>query len=378
MRIGILTQPLENNYGGLLQNYALQTVLTKLGHDTYTINLTGKKDKTPFIKMASIVKRTILRILGNDVVIRAWPTKKESEMIDKNTQQFVKKNIKTTNLISRKVSRELLEEYAFDAYVVGSDQVWRPKYSPQLSTFFLDFLEDNSSVVKIAYAASFGVSDWEFTNTQTKKFGRLLRLFDAVSVREDSAVDLCKRYFEMETHHTLDPSMLLDQYIYASLAEKGSVPKSSGNLFTYILDKSTEKDGIINSIAKKFHLTSFSIMPQKSFRESGRKCLQECIFLPIEEWIRGFMDAQFVITDSFHGTVFSIIFNKPFISITNEGRGLTRFTSLLKLLQLEDRLVFSTENFNPEKLEEIDWEKTNRILEQEKEKSLQFLKKNLN
>jgi polysaccharide pyruvyl transferase WcaK-like protein len=119
-------------------------------------------------------------------------------------------------------------------------------------------------------------------------------------------------------------------------------------------------------------------LPLKNFSEPGRNDIYDCVFPAPEKWIRGFMDAQFVITDSFHGTVFSILFNKPFISIANKVRGLTRFTSLLKLFHLEDRLIFSSEDFVPENLKEIDWDRTNAILNQEKEKSMQFLKKNLN
>lgn len=100
-------------------------------------------------------------------------------------------------------------------------------------------------------------------------------------------------------------------------------------------------------------------------------------FPPVEEWIRGFMDAEFVVTDSFHGTVFSIIFNKPFISIANESRGTTRFTSLLKLFQLEDKLVHSLSDFNLTGYKEINWENVNSILEREKTSSIQFLKENL-
>ncbi len=116
-------------------------------------------------------------------------------------------------------------------------------------------------------------------------------------------------------------------------------------------------------------------MPKRSFSEPGRKDINDCVFPPVEEWIRGVIDAEFVITDSFHGTVFSILFNKPFIAIANKSRGLTRFESLLKQFQLEDRLVFPTDNFNIDNLNEIDREKTNAILVREKKRSMEFIKK---
>lgn len=375
MKIGILTQPLHNNYGGLLQNFALQTVLNELGHEVYTINISRKGYHLTFMKMASIAKRSFLRILGHDIVIRAWPTEQESEIISQNTRQFVKRNIKTTKSITQKLNQRLIKEYEFDAYIVGSDQVWRPCYSPQQPTYFLDFLKNNSNVKKLAYAASFGVSEWEFNKKQTVYYGELLKLFDAVSVREDSGVELCKRYFDVDATHLLDPTMLLNKEEYISLVEKMNISKSPGNLFIYILDKNEDKSAIVNSVADQFKLDPFSVMPKRSFSEPGRKDINDCVFPPVEEWIRGFIDAEFVITDSFHGTVFSILFNKPFIAIANKRRGLARFESLLKLFQLEDRLVFPTDNFNIDNLNEINWEKTNAILVREKKRSMEFIKK---
>lgn len=375
MKIGILTQPLEHNYGGILQNYALQTVLSELGHEACTINIAGRRFQNPLRILASAAKRFFLRILGEDIKIKIWYTVKESNIISQATQQFVIKNVKTTDRIRKKVDSKLLEKYSFDAYIVGSDQVWRPRYSPQLATYFLDFLKNDTSVKKIAYAASFGVSDWEFTNVQNKKYGSLLKQFDAVSVREDTAIDLCDRYFGLYPIHVLDPTMLLNREIYISLAVKENVKENKGNLFTYILDKGIEKNRIVELVSQKYDLNAFSVMQKINYLEDGD--INDRVFPPVEEWIRGFVDAQFVVTDSFHGTVFSILFNKPFIAIVNKGRGLTRFTSLLKLFQLEDRMVDSFDNFNFDSFNEIDWNKTNAILNYEKHKSLQFLREHL-
>ena len=376
MKIGILTQPLHNNYGGLLQNFALQTALRKLGHESQTINIKNREN-LKFRKYASLLKRTVLKLSGQKVRVRAWPTEEEKEIISKYTQQFIKKNITTTDLITKKLDEKLIDKYSFDAYIVGSDQVWRPKYSPQMSTFFLDFLENNYGVKKIAFAASFGVDDWEFTEPQTKEYKRLIKLFNAISVREDTAVELCKKHFGVDAAHMLDPTMLLARNEYISLVEKEKIEKSSGNLFTYILDSTNDKNSIIEKISNKYNLKAFSVMQPKRFSDIDRNGIDECVFPPVEEWIRGFMDAEFVVTDSFHGTVFSIIFNKPFISIANESRGTTRFTSLLKLFQLEDKLVHSLSDFNLTGYKEINWENVNSILEREKTSSIQFLKDHL-
>lgn len=374
MKIGILTQPLHNNYGGLLQNYALQTVLKRLGHDVYTINVKSK-NSTKFIRFASILKRSAQRLLGQQVRVRTWATAQEAEVISQHTRQFVNRNIVTTESITRKLDSNLLNNYNFGAYIVGSDQVWRPKYSPQLPTYFLDFLENNTDVIKLAYAASFGVDDWEFTESQTVEFKRLAKLFNAISVREDSGAELCKKYFDVDATHVLDPTMLLDKEVYISLVEKDNIKESPGNLFTYILDSSDEKNSIVKTIANNYNLRPFSVMQTKRFSDKDRQGINDCVFPPVEEWIRGFMDAQFVVTDSFHGTVFSILFNKPFVSIGNKGRGLSRFTSLLKMFNLEDRLIFNSKYYNLDNLDSIDSERINLILRDEREKSLRFLNK---
>lgn len=372
MRIGILTQPLHNNYGGLLQNFALQKVMIELGHEVFTINIDYKKQSL-LRRSASLLKRTVLKLSGQKIRVRAWPTEEEKEIISKYTQQFIKKNITTTDLITKKLDEKLIDKYSFDAYIVGSDQVWRPKYSPQMSTYFLDFLENNYGVKKIAFAASFGVDEWEFTEPQTKEYKRLIKLFDAVSVREDTAIELCKKHFGVEAAHLLDPTMLLARNDYISLVEKEKIEKSSGNLFTYILDSTDDKNSIIEKISNKYNLKAFSVMQPKRFSDIDRNGIDECVFPPVEEWIRGFMDAEFVVTDSFHGTVFSIIFNKPFYAIANKNRGLTRFTSLLKLFNIENRLLFSTDDIDKDYSNEINWEHINKIISQEKLKSLNYL-----
>jgi len=372
MKIGILTQPLHYNYGSILQNYALQKTLKDMGHEVWTID--RNSNSLRYRKYASIIKRLLLKPINRNAPIRVWPTKKEEEIIRQHIKTFIKNNIQTTEkTTSTKQLVRLHQKYAFDAYIVGSDQVWRPRYSPCLTNYFLDFVESERNVKKIAYAASFGVDNWEFTEEQTRECARLAKQFDAISVREDSAVDLCKRYFDVKATHLLDPTMLLNKEIYTSIFAKERISQSPRNLLTYILDKSAEKDRIINNVARKYNLKPFSVMPRRGFSEPGRKDIQDCVLPSVEEWIRGFMDAQFVITDSFHGTVFSILFNKPFISIANKNRGLTRFTSLLKLFQLEDRLIFSSNNFIPDRLKEIDWDKLNAILKVEKDKSIYFL-----
>ena len=338
MKIGILTQPLHHNYGGILQNYALQKTLKDMGHEVWTID---RGFYFPgYRKYASIIKRLLLKPINRNAPIRVWPTKKEEEIIRQHIKTFIKNNIQTTEkTTSTKQLVRLHQKYAFDAYIVGSDQVWRPRYSPCLTNYFLDFVESERNVKKIAYAASFGVDDWEFTEEQTRECARLAKQFDAISVREDSAVELCKKYLNVDAVHLLDPTLLLNKEDYLALINSANTTPSNGDLFVYILDKDEKKTHIVNEVAKQKNLTPFELLPKQFLIEASKNEIEKCIYPPIEQWLRSFLDAKFIITDSFHGTIFSIIFEKPFIVIGNKKRGLSRFNSLLEMFELKDTLV---------------------------------------
>lgn len=382
MRIGILTQPLRENYGGLLQNLALQTVLKQMGHEVWTIHRQYKR-KSFIDKLVPVLKRFILRYFmrRKDItsIILFEPTKEEAKIIGKNTIRFIKENIQITDRIDSDIEISFLGNYKFDALIVGSDQVWRPAYSPCITNYFLDFAVNESTIKRVAYAASFGVDNWEFSSKQTTQCASLVKSFNAISVREDSAIRLCKEKLGVDVVHVLDPTMLLTKEDYIKLVEKDNIPKIKGNLMTYVLDKSPENTKIIQKIAKELELSPFSVMPEKTFSEVGKKHLKDCIFLPVTQWIRGFMDADFIVTDSFHGTAFSIIFNKPFISVGNTERGITRFTSLLKMFGLEERLILSVTELTPEKIRgSIDFNRVNQQWDKEQQKALKFISKSLN
>jgi hypothetical protein len=379
MKIGILTQPLYNNYGGILQNYALQKTLKDMGHEVWTIDR-RYKDIPLYIKYGSIAKRIAKNILGHKVPIRMWITKKEEEKIATHTHRFVNENIRQTkDVYSTKGIIQTQRQHNFDAFIIGSDQVWRPQYSPCLTNYFLDFVENDRNVKKIAYGASFGVDCWEYSKKDTNKCARLAKKFDAISVRENSAIDLCKRYLGVKAVQVLDPTLLLDKTKYIHLVEKDHIPKSRGKLFVYILDRSKEKDEIVKEISNYKKIEPFEVMPTENFSDVGKKKLEQCIFPPVTEWLRAFIDAEYIITDSFHGTVFSIIFEKPFIAIGNEDRGLTRFSSLLNLFQLEKRLInYKGKNMDYSIIdEEIDYSLVNSLLQKEKDKSINFLSSSL-
>ena len=174
--------------------------------------------------------------------------------------------------------------------------------------------------------------------------------------------------------------MLLRREQYEKLATDRHALASRGNLLTYILDPSPEKSTIVGNVSRKLGLTPFSVMPSRE--ADVLNCAmypEECTSPAVEQWLRGFMDARYVIVDSFHGCVFSILFNKPFIAIANCSRGETRFTSLLRTFGLEGRLIHSVGELTDSLITApVDWERCNGILQSERRKALLFLRTNLN
>ena len=254
----------------------------------------------------------------------------------------------------------------FDAYIVGSDQTWRPAYNwgDRLYYMYLDFVKDNDSVKKIAYAASFGVDNWEYSQDQTNKCKELIKKFDAISVREVSGIALCRDYLNVEAQHLLDPTLLLSADDYRLLIKDKDFGYK-GEVCVYILDMTEEKRRLINVFCSKNNLRWYPV----------GTCLNNGDMPSIESWLAGFDKAKYVITDSFHGSVFSIIFNKPFVSIGNNARGMSRFDSLLGVFNLEDRLV--SENDELRTITPPNWEAVNAIRSEWQEKSINFLKTNL-
>lgn len=332
-KVAILTQPLGPNYGGILQAFALQHVLREMGHQPITIDRRGSQDRLR--ALASLAKGGLLWMAGRQRRVRRWPSPKESDIICQHTNRFVSEHITTSvPIITTDQLRRYAEEEGLDAYIVGSDQVWRKAYSPCMPNYFLDFLPEDSPAKRIAYAASFGIGIWEFTEAETQLYSRLAKRFDLISVREDSAVGLCREHLGVEATHVLDPTMLVDRSVYEELAMSKYAHPSKGDLFCYILDRTPEKSRLIRETASEHGLTPFEILPREYRSLAPRDDLSEAVLPPIEQWLRSFMDAKFVITDSFHGMVFSILFEKPCIVIQNSSRGNDRFQSLLKMLSV--------------------------------------------
>lgn len=366
MKILILTHPLRFNYGGILQNYALQRVLLSLGHDVYTID--WNDDKSFIYMLLSFIKRLFLHYflqkkhIPTNFYINL--TRKQFLEINENNQKFIEKNIKRTDYISsiRKLSK--VNKMKFDAIVVGSDQVWLEQFVPMM---YLNFLK--LDVKRISYAASFGKSEWTYSKKNTEIARILINKFHAVSVREESAVSLCREYLKCSASWVLDPTMLLtsEQYNQIISDSDDSLPRNP-YLMAYILDDSPLKTKISDILKIKLGLDKYEIYA-RSNSDNMKKVPS------VLNWLLAIKNAEFVVTDSFHGMVFSIIYNKPFVVIENEERGMARFVSLLNILGLEDRLFNSNNDINLfiDNLNEINYNSVNEILKYKRNQSFEFL-----
>ncbi len=321
MKIAILTQPLIWNYGGILQNYALQQVLIKMGHEPETIDIHQKM--SPFRIFAANILFKYLHIGNKRLTINEYHYKYQ------NTRGFVRRYIHLTKPY-KFVNKSVLKE-KFDAYVVGSDQVWRPLYNGRIEDMFFEFLGRDNNFRKIAYAVSFGTSKWEYSKQQEYNCKCLVQDFVGVSVRENSGIDLCKRYFGINAKLVLDPTLLLSMQDYEKLLTQ-EIASDSNLLTVYILDPSDRKTNLINSFALKYGYKIHNIGKHR-FDDP------QDVVPSIESWLNGFRNARCVVTDSFHGTVFSIIFRKNFFTFTNHNRGNDRIYSLLDSLNIKSHII---------------------------------------
>lgn len=367
MKIAIVTLPLHTNYGGLLQAYALKTVLEGLGNSVDVLDLKEKMPvpkgvKAPLVYLSRAMKRLVKGKKGPEV-FRELRYRRELPQKSHFTSMFVDGYI-APRMIDR---YEEVREGEYDAFVVGSDQVWRPLYFNGIQNAFLKFAE-GWDVKRLSYAASFGTDQLEYEYAQLEECARLLAGFDAVSVRESSAVGMCAEWLDCDRAvHVLDPVMLAEVERYLSLASSANAHPASGKIMTYILDPSGEKAHVLEFVGKITGKETYSLDISGTVP-------------PVEQWLAGFADSDFVVTDSFHGCVLALMMHKRFIAVGNSRRGMARLNSLLTMFGLDQRLVHG---IDPEDdgeffLSEPDWENVDRILDVMKSASLEFIKDALN
>lgn len=361
MKIGILTQALHGNYGGILQNYALQQVLKQLGHNPVTIDRHLNLHDSVLKGFAKQLARLRYPFFDSSQL-----TSSEKVELSDLPLKFVGHYINRIGpLYSQEDFDNVVSDNSFDAFIVGSDQCWRPRYSANINNYFLDFAVSRP-VKRIAYAASFGVDKWEYNADQTIVAGKSAGKMNAISVREESGIALCQKHLGINPKWVLDPTMLLGGDGFQQFVKKHE--RESSVIAKYLLEASALEEDITKK-AKEIYGTDCVIDNNisKSFKRfSSVKHYKK---ISVEDWISNIANSKFFITDSFHGTVFAIMFNVPFVVVLNQTRGNTRIESLLMDFGLSDCIVNSA-NFE---IPSIDWTIVNEHLKVRKSESLEFL-----
>lgn len=373
MKIGILTQPLHSNYGGLLQNYALQQVLKRMGHNVLTIDWSNNNSSLQWC--IDYCKSLTRFLLMRPAQFPLSPTK--INYMRKHTNLFIASHIATTKAMHR-ISAKKMKQYEFDAYIVGSDQVWRLTYNAHIEWMYLSFAK-NESIKRIAYAASVGIDYWDYPKEKSVICATLAQRFDAISVRESDATLLVKDNLNMPAQHVLDPTLLLNNTDYEQLLSLETI-KFDKSIAIYILDMNDSKKELLDYLQK--HLNCKINVIGNPNAHNNKLNYRERQSPSVEDWLNGIRKADYVITDSFHGTVFSIIFHKQFVCLGNRARGNSRFKSLLEMAGLENRQIDQSEVSNYDAIScclcaPIDWGKVDLQKQRMQKISHDFLMKNL-
>ena len=371
MKIAILTVPFNNNYGGFLQAFALKRVLKGMGHDVEFL-MRRRYRPSRFLLFKNFITWILCRTRFC-YYIRDYHINR----ISKNTRRFVRQYLSplSKSCYTPTSFKKLMDNYHADVFIAGSDQCWRYKFAPwYIDDYFYKPLLGTGKK-RISYAASFGVDYLEFDEDVLNSCQKCLKEFSSISVREASGINLLEQYFNVpkgKAVEVLDPTMLLTADDYKELICKYNITDQR-YLFTYILDDNEEKEELISHIKQELQL---SRIDQKA-QTGDIMALQE--IEPVELWLSRIYHSSFVITDSYHGMVFSILFKKPFIVYGNAARGKTRFMSILYKLSLADRYIENGNNIELSIINDtINWNKIHGLLQQKRDESIAFLSNAIN
>ncbi len=357
----IITLYDNNNYGNRLQNFALQNILSKyINVETY--NNVHKDEETKKIRRQYVMEynfklkmKVILSILRNKI---SFEKKDIKELKRKRVNKFINfssKNVKTTE-----------NKDGYDYYIIGSDQVWNPAFARSYIINFGLFAKQDSKV--ISYAASFGIN--QIPEACKSIYRKGLNNISNISVREEVGAEIVKDLVGKEALVVVDPTMLLTAEEWRKIAVKPKNIDGKKYILTYFLGKISDKrKEFLEKVAKENNLEIINMI---QITES------ETYIAGPSEFLSYIDNASIVFTDSFHACVFSILFKIPFYILRREDHTEnmnSRLDTLLSKFKLEDRKLNSYED---KVLFDLDYSHTDEILEEERKKSDQFLRKALN
>lgn len=343
--IGLVTNYYAANFGGSLTQYALYNTLEDMGYSCLMIERPSEaRNKANLSTLNSIYK--------------VMPYKQGALALQRKTKDEMR----------------VLNKFC-DAFIVGSDQLFQFGLYNDLGKYVtLDWVDGNKK--KIAYAASFGHDHIWGSSKELARMGFFINRFDAFSVREKSGADIARDNFGVRAEHVLDPVFLCDTKHYDELISRSERKLPEHFIGSYMLDPSEEKAAILRQASQKLGIpvcvfSEYHAPDEytKPFREFDRSDITT------EERLEIIKKCDIFITDSFHGTCFSIIMNKPFISIVNSKRGASRFYSLLSFFGFEDRLINDPSDEGWKKLisRPMDFSESNKKLESERKRCKEWL-----
>lgn len=342
MKVSIITYHDEDNYGATLQAYATYKAVAELGHTPEIINLHMARNGSFSSKIVFALKRY-------------------------RFNSFRKKYMPNKTKLYTSVEQLREDPPVSDVYLVGSDQTWNPTISKGYAlAYFLDFGQE--SIKRISYASSFGHSAWEDTAFAKKaRVKELLSRFAKILVRESNAVDLVNNEFGLKSEQVLDPVLLIPSY-----PELTGPIKEKENIVVY---KIKPDDSFYSKAVLVGKNLSCEVVSVGSLRKPPG--IKTHYPERIENWIANIGSAKYVFTDSFHGTVLSLLYHRQFVVYVGDPKKMSRITSLLKLLDLENRICSnddSTEKIAKLFQEPINYNAIDRTLAREREKTMYLLK----
>jgi hypothetical protein len=375
-KVGIITLNGYFNYGNRLQNYALQEVLKSLGFqvETILIDTTNHSENTssiPMRKRMFFKNRKKKEIAFSEVFYKIitilWNQIHKKEIVKSRMQRikrlkvFSNKYIKETkfSISSQNIPEDLASRY--DYFVTGSDQVWNPDYIQNSSIYFLTFAPGKK---RIAYSPSFGIS--HIPPKYLEDYKLWLSEMASISVREEAGADIIRNLTGREAEVLIDPTLLLTKENWLLICkESAHIPKRP-YLLTYFLGEQTlDRKNKIKEIARKNRLIVVNLA---DMTDSKRYSADPGEFI-------GYIQSSSVLfTDSFHGCVFAILFEKPFVVFDRIGTTVSmnsRIDTLLGTFRLQTR---KWEILKKEEMFQLDYSQTAPILEDERNKAMDYLK----
>jgi hypothetical protein len=348
MKIGITTFQWSNNYGAVLQTHALQSFLSAKGHEVQVV------DYRPNVPL-SFAHKWIAR--SPNGCFQKWKVAYKDSLFE----SFRRKHMTRTSEIFWSFSELRRISDRYDMIITGSDQVWNPKWLSQFNglfdLYFLSFVAPQTRC--ISYAASFGHADKSTMSEDWQKLiGEKLKMMDAISVREKSGIDLVRDLSgRTDAIQVVDPTLLLDRLHYENLTDSKSKRKSF--LFSYMLHGlECDAETACHHISEVLQLNTLKCDGLTSAFRGGYTLPSPRV------WLRHIRDAVFMVTNSFHGVVFCLIFHTPFIALIIDGENgsmNSRIVDLLKAVGLSHRIL------NPRQpvskwlcKEKIDWNEIDR------------------